>query len=146
MIDPALLRPGRLDTMALCDFPDGADRREILERLIKGLVLAPGADAALDDIARQTEHYSGADLQAIVNSAQLAAVHDVIEATKGQEMDANTEAPEVVVDAKALLDALAAARPSVSSKDRLFLRGVYEQFGSKLPPPPGERGTKLTMS
>eukprot|EP01052_Picozoa_sp_SAG31_P003761 SAG31_NODE_148_length_22511_cov_20.369266_9_plen_133_part_00 len=132
--------------MALCDFPDAADRREILDRLCKSLSLAPNATAALDDIALRTEHYSGADLQAIINSAQLTAVHDVIEATKGQSMDANTPPPDVIVTARALRDALAAARPSVSTKDRLFLQGIYQQFGSKLPPPTAERGTKLTMS
>ena len=31
-IDPAILRPGRLDTMALCDFPDREDRLEILQK------------------------------------------------------------------------------------------------------------------
>lgn len=117
-----------------------------MDRLVGGLDLAPGAAGALDTIASATEHYSGADLEAIINSAQLAAVHDVIEATKGQLMDANTAAPDVVVTGQALEDALGSARPSVSAKDRLFLAGVYRQFGAKLPPPPGERGTKLTMS
>ena len=94
-IDPALLRPGRLDTMALCDFPSRDERVDILHKMSANLKLE--RDVNFEEIADRTENYSPADLQAIVNDAQLAAVHLVLEAEKGAmlEAGADAEAPEV---------------------------------------------------
>ena len=44
--------------------------------------LTAEATDVLGEIAAQTEHYSGADLQAIMNTAQLSAVHDIIDAVR----------------------------------------------------------------
>ena len=76
LIDPALLRPGRLDKSLLCDLPDLDDRTDILSALSSKLELGP--DVAISDIAERTEGYSGADLQAVLYNAHLEAIHDVI--------------------------------------------------------------------
>ncbi|CAI5476775.1 unnamed protein product [Closterium sp. Yama58-4] len=82
LIDPALLRPGRLDRLVLCDFPGEEDRLAILRALSRTLPL--GADVDLAELARRTEGFSGADLQALLADAQLAAVHAVLdESEKG---------------------------------------------------------------
>jgi peroxin-1 len=78
LIDPALLRPGRLDKSLLCDMPDLADRFDILRALGKKLNISPEATDRLDQIAQQTEGYSGADLQAVAYNAHLEAIHDVL--------------------------------------------------------------------
>lgn len=83
LIDPALLRPGRLDKSLLCDMPDLDDRLDIL-RAVSGKLKLEGrmseGDGAetLADIARRTEGYSGADLQAVMYNAHLDAIHDVL--------------------------------------------------------------------
>ncbi|CAE6412288.1 unnamed protein product [Rhizoctonia solani] len=83
LIDPALLRPGRLDKSLLCHMPAANERREILEAVSRKIALAPDVD--LNDIARQTEGFSGADLQALVYNAQLEVVHEEL-AAKTQEL------------------------------------------------------------
>ncbi|KAH8815476.1 P-loop containing nucleoside triphosphate hydrolase protein [Xylogone sp. PMI_703] len=82
LIDPALLRPGRLDKSLICDLPNFNDRIDILKALGKKLKLSPevldGPEGGLAEISRRTEGYSGADLQALVYNAHLEAIHDVL--------------------------------------------------------------------
>ena len=79
LIDPALLRPGRLDKSLLCDMPSEEDRLDILQAVCKDKVkLLPDVHAKLSEIAKMTEGYSGADLQALVYNAHLEAIHDLI--------------------------------------------------------------------
>ncbi|EIW74842.1 AAA-domain-containing protein [Coniophora puteana RWD-64-598 SS2] len=84
LIDPALLRPGRLDKSLLCDMPDESDRKEaspsLLSLILEAVSRKVATDASVDlgEIAAQTEGYSGADLQALVYNAHLAVVHAAI--------------------------------------------------------------------
>lgn len=78
LIDPALLRPGRLDKSLICDLPDRNDRMDILRALGKKLKLSEDVLDNLEEIADRTEGYSGADLQALVYNAHLEAIHDVL--------------------------------------------------------------------
>ncbi|KAI9833462.1 MAG: hypothetical protein M1819_003620 [Sarea resinae] len=98
LIDPALLRPGRLDKSIICDLPDYDDRVDILKALSKRLkisedVLSNGNSqgGSIGELARRTEGYSGADLQAVVYNAQLEAIHDVIDDTAGGRGSENGE-------------------------------------------------------
>lgn len=83
MIDSALLRPGRLDKSLLCGLPDIDDRFDIMKRASKSLKMAP--DVELREIAKRTTNFSGADLQALVFSAYLNAVHHFLDAQKPGE-------------------------------------------------------------
>lgn len=78
LIDPALLRPGRLDKSLICDMPSHADRLDILEAISTKLKLDPSTASNLSLIADRTEGYSGADLQAVMYNAHLEAIHDVL--------------------------------------------------------------------
>ncbi|KKY29120.1 putative peroxisome biosynthesis protein (pas1 peroxin-1) [Phaeomoniella chlamydospora] len=78
LIDPALLRPGRLDKSLLCDMPTFDDRMDILQALSEKLTLSPDALSRLKEVADKTEGYSGADLQAVLYNAHLEAVHDLL--------------------------------------------------------------------
>ena len=75
-IDPALLRPGRLDRRALCPVPPREAREAILRSLARGLPLATSALDALRATADAADGYTGADLHALLANAQLAAVRD----------------------------------------------------------------------
>ncbi|KAM5351695.1 hypothetical protein ACJ41O_004418 [Fusarium nematophilum] len=82
LIDPALLRPGRLDKSLLCGMPSPEDRVDIIKALFQKVRLSDElteSDDPLTDIARRTEGFSGADLQALVSNAQLEAIHDVLD-------------------------------------------------------------------
>ncbi|KAI7798692.1 peroxisome biogenesis factor 1 [Triplophysa rosa] len=73
LIDPALLRPGRLDKSLYCPPPDREARLEILKALTRSVPLA--ADVDLEQIAVATELFTGADLKALLYNAQLEAIH-----------------------------------------------------------------------
>lgn len=70
MIDPALLRPGRFDSLILVGKPDEASRLEILKVQTRGMPLE-GVD--LGSIASVTDGYVGADLAALCREAALCA-------------------------------------------------------------------------
>ncbi|TQS35788.1 hypothetical protein Golomagni_03780 [Golovinomyces magnicellulatus] len=78
LIDPALLRPGRLDKSLICDLPDEEDRIDILTKICTKLKLSHEARNNLPEIACHTEGYSGADLQALIYNAHLEAIHDLL--------------------------------------------------------------------
>jgi cell division protease FtsH len=70
-LDPALLRAGRFDRQVLVDRPDVRGRAEILRVHVKKLKLA--ADVNLEDIAKITPGFAGADLANALNEAALLA-------------------------------------------------------------------------
>ncbi|KAM9231893.1 peroxisomal ATPase PEX1 isoform 3-T3 [Leptosomus discolor] len=72
LIDPALLRPGRLDKCLYCPPPDQNSRCEILEALSHSLSFANDVD--FQDLAAKTEQFTGADLKALLYNAQLEAI------------------------------------------------------------------------
>ncbi|KAI9782177.1 MAG: Peroxisome biosynthesis protein pex1 [Peltula sp. TS41687] len=79
LIDPALLRPGRLDKSLMCDLPTHDERIDILDALSRKLKLGADVKArGFEWVADHTEYYSGADLQALIYNAQLEAIHDVL--------------------------------------------------------------------
>ncbi|XP_042822332.1 peroxisome biogenesis factor 1 isoform X5 [Panthera tigris] len=72
LIDPALLRPGRLDKCVYCPPPDQVSRLEILNVLSDSLPLADDVD--LQHVASVTDSFTGADLKALLYNAQLEAL------------------------------------------------------------------------
>ena len=74
MLDAALLRPGRFDRQVYIELPDMAGRREILDLYAKRVKIAD--DVNLQDIARGTTGFSGADLENLLNEAALHAVRN----------------------------------------------------------------------
>ncbi|XP_024973060.1 peroxisome biogenesis protein 1 isoform X5 [Cynara cardunculus var. scolymus] len=122
LLDAALLRPGRLDRLLFCDFPSPQERLDILRVLSRKLPLAN--DVKLEAIAGKTEGFSGADLQALLSDAQLAAVHDLL-----NSKDADRPGNMMPVITNALLQTVAAnARPSVSEAEKHRLYSIYGQF------------------
>lgn len=86
-IDPALLRPGRLDQLIYVPLPDEVARLSILEAQLRNTPLEPGLD--LKEIAKISHGFSGADLSYIVQRSAKFAIKDSIEAhikaTKAKE-------------------------------------------------------------
>ncbi|KIV94394.1 hypothetical protein PV10_02163 [Exophiala mesophila] len=78
LIDPALLRPGRLDKSLLCDMPDADDRLDILRAVSSKLELTAEVENRLLTVAQRTDGFSGADLQALMYNAHLEAIHDLL--------------------------------------------------------------------
>ena len=72
LIDPALMRPGRLDKIIYVPPPDFNERMEIVHVHLVGRPVAKDIDLA--EIAKKTERYSGADLANLVREAATIAV------------------------------------------------------------------------
>ncbi|GLG94541.1 Transitional endoplasmic reticulum ATPase TER94 [Gryllus bimaculatus] len=118
LLDPALLRPGRLDSAVLCPLPTKEDRVAILQSLSRKLFLAEDVD--LSSVAEKTEGFTGADLQAIIYSAQLAAEMLYIK-------DKNVKGP-IRITQNLLLAALKDTRPSLNEKEQQKYKRIYEHF------------------
>ena len=86
ILDPALLRPGRLDRQVLVDRPDINGREAILQIHAGNVVLGPDVDLRM--IAGRTPGFVGADLANIINEAALLAARnnkEIIELTDFDE-------------------------------------------------------------
>lgn len=88
-LDPALLRPGRFDRHVVIDRPDIKGREAILKVHSKKIKL--GEDVNLEELARQTPGFSGADLANLCNEAALLAARYDKDAVSKKEMEAAIE-------------------------------------------------------
>jgi cell division protease FtsH len=88
-LDPALLRPGRFDRHVVIDRPDIRGREAILRVHAAKIKLAP--DVSLNDVARQTPGFSGADLANLCNEAALLAARYNKDDVSKKEMEAAVE-------------------------------------------------------
>jgi transitional endoplasmic reticulum ATPase len=79
LIDPALLRPGRLERLVFVEPPDAAARGEILRTAGKSIPLS--ADVDLDEVAAGLDGYSAADCVALLREAALTAMRRSIDAS-----------------------------------------------------------------
>jgi transitional endoplasmic reticulum ATPase len=78
LVDPALLRPGRLEKLVYVPPPDAAARSAILRAAVKHVPLDPSVD--LDALGARTEGYSAADCAALVREAALTAMRESMQA------------------------------------------------------------------
>ncbi|XP_019090622.1 PREDICTED: peroxisome biogenesis protein 1-like isoform X1 [Camelina sativa] len=139
LLDPALLRPGRLDRLLMCDFPSPPERLEILAVLSRKLPMADDID--LEPIALMTEGFSGADLQALLSDAQLAAVHEFL----NREDKPETGTTPIITDP--LLKSIASkTKPSVSETEKQKLYDIYSQFLDSRKSSRESKGKRATLA
>ena len=74
LLDPALLRPGRFDKVLLVGAPEEEGRLQILKIHTKNMPLAK--DVVLEDFARKTIGFTGADIEAFVREAAMIALRE----------------------------------------------------------------------
>lgn len=83
LIDPAMLRPGRLDKLLYVPLPTPADRAAILKAVAKKVKLGPDVDLEAIAHSNRAEGYSGADCAALLREAGLAVLRDDILIQRG---------------------------------------------------------------
>ncbi len=106
MLDPALLRPGRFDRLVKIEAPDLEARKQILRVHMKGKPLAP--DVEVDEIAKRTDGFTGADLAAVVNEAIMLTIRKIV--AKGKDLKSDSLKKEKVPMAS-FTEALQKVRP-----------------------------------
>ena len=89
VLDPALLRPGRFDRQVTVSLPDKQARREILAVHAKNKIL--DKSVTLDNLAKRTPGFSGADLENLLNEAALLTVRRDKKAITMAEIDEATD-------------------------------------------------------
>ncbi len=112
LVDPALLRPGRLEKTIHVKPPDRGARLSILKVHTRKVPLA--SDVDLEDLATRTEGYSGADLAALVREAAMNALREDVNARE--------------VKMKHFLQALKGVQPSLSDE----LVKFYEEWSRRM--------------
>jgi ribosome biogenesis ATPase len=136
MIDPAMVRPGRLDKLLYVDLPREDERVEIVRTMVRKVPLGEGQDGAkavmegVETLVRERcEGYSGADLAAVVREAGATALRKRLGVL--DEMNGNTEDGEPVrvrVGVQDFVRALDKVGPSVSVVQRRKYEGLRSKF------------------
>ncbi len=110
IIDTALLRPGRFDRMILVPAPDEKARLDIFKVHTKKM---PLKGVKLEELAKKTEGYVGADIEAVCREAAMLALRENIKAKE--------------VTAKHFEKALKKIRPSITKA----VESAYEEIGKQ---------------
>lgn len=138
IIDPAILRPGRLDQLIYIPLPDLGSRMAILKAALRKSPVAK--DVNLDFLAQHTHGFSGADLTEICQRAVKLAIRESIDIVyqRRREKEENAESMETEVEEEEdpvpeitrahFEEAMKFARRSVSDND---IR-KYEMFAQTL--------------
>jgi transitional endoplasmic reticulum ATPase len=124
LIDSALLRPGRLDRHVHVPVPDEEARRKILEVHTRNKPLADDVD--LDALARKTDGYVGADIEAVAREASMNASREFIASVSPEEVGESVG--NVRVTMAHFEDALDEVNPSVTAETRERYEEIEKRF------------------
>jgi len=122
MLDPAILRPGRFDKILLVNAPDKTGRENILKIHTKNMPLGDGKklyddkerEKMIDELSKNTDGYTGADIEAFVREAAILSLRENMDADK--------------VHKKHFEEALNKIKPSVTTNTIKVYKKVEEQF------------------
>ncbi|XP_043256334.1 peroxisome biogenesis factor 1 [Colletes gigas] len=123
LLDPALLRPGRLDKALYCPLPDVTDRKEILAALCKTQNVDV-IELDLKELADSTRGFTGADLNSVITQARLSAYEDAVAIAP----DGKIEAEDIVVSQRHLVDSVQSTQPSLSTVEKEKYKRIYARF------------------
>jgi len=127
LIDPALLRPGRIERHIYIPPPDKKARLEIFKIHTRGMPLAEDVD--LEDLAVKTEGYSGADIEAICREAGLAAIREALAELKDVDKEKVKEVVKKIrVTRKHFEAALKVVKPSLTKEDLKRYEEIVKDF------------------
>lgn len=129
IIDPAVLRPGRLDKTLYVGLPPPADRHAILVTITKGGTKPLlDSDVSLEEIAHDArcESFTGADLSALVREACVNALR--VHLSSGPAHTHTEPVKDIRVSRVHFEDAFKKVRPSVSKKDQLMYEKLKESL------------------
>jgi ribosome biogenesis ATPase len=124
IIDPAMLRPGRLDKMLFVPLPNETERAIILKTCARKTPTHDNVDLSV--IAKKTEFFSGADLSQVVKEAAISCLKENLKTGSG-----------LTVEMRHFEDALSRVGPSVTQHERR----TYEKLNSKFRPLVVEKNT-----
>ncbi|MDK2913885.1 MAG: transitional endoplasmic reticulum ATPase, partial [Thermococcaceae archaeon] len=127
IIDPALLRPGRFDRLILVPAPDEKARLEIFKVHTRRVPLAE--DVSLEELAKRTEGYSGADIAALVREAALVAMRRIMREMPNDLVESESEEflEKLKVSKRDFEVAMKKVKPSITPYMLDYYRSFEEQ-------------------
>lgn len=153
ILDPAVIRPGRLDQLIYIPLPDLKSRSAIFKAQLRKAPLDPSVN--LDVLARSTHGFSGADIAEICTTASKLAIREAIldaedrlQKIEAGEIDPEDEGANSSVGKNMLITkrhfnfAMSRARRSVSEKDL----ALFEEFAEKQKAGRGEAATNFKFN
>ncbi len=130
IIDSALLRPGRFDRLLFVPPPDLEARRQIFKIHTRKTPLAE--DVNLDELAKRTDGYTGADIASVANTAVMLSLREHISKSKDPE-DAKKRAKGLKVAKRHYDEALQKIKPMSSEELKMYER-FSQQFSEAARP------------
>lgn len=124
LIDSALLRPGRLDRHVHVPIPDEDARRAVLEVHTRGVPLSDDVD--LDTVARRTEGFVGADIEALCREATMQATRGLISELDPEEEEYDETTRSVTMED--FEEALQEVSPSITEDTKEEYEEIEERF------------------
>jgi transitional endoplasmic reticulum ATPase len=129
-VDPAFRRPGRFDREIFVGPPDVQGRREILEIQTREMPLTEDAQKALDEVAKRTHGFVGADLMELCRNAGLAALRRSTLNLEDPKAAFRIDMTNLYVDGQDFDTALAQVRPSAMRETLISVPDVkWEDIG-----------------
>ena len=124
IVDPALLRPGRFDRLLYVPPPGLEARKQIFKIHTRKTPMMP--EVNLDDLAKMTDGYTGADIASVANTAVMLALKEHIMKSKNPE-EAQKTAKSVKVSRRHFQEALEKIKP-ISSQELQAYQRFAQQF------------------
>lgn len=150
ILDPAVIRPGRLDQLIYIPLPDLKSREAIFKAALRKAPLGPGV--SVEVLARSTHGFSGADITEICTTASKLAIREAILAEEErlkkvaagelEEDEGKANPSDLLVTKKHFNFAMSRARRSVSEKDL----ALFEEFAEKQKAGRGEAATNFKFA
>jgi len=150
ILDPAVIRPGRLDQLIYIPLPDLKSRVAIFQAALRKAPLEPGVEVEV--LARSTHGFSGADITEICTSASKLAIREAIlkeedrlkkvAAGELEEDEGKQDDRDMLVTKRHFNFAMSKARRSVSEKDL----ALFEEFAEKQKAGRGEAATNFKFA
>ena len=150
ILDPAVIRPGRLDQLIYIPLPDLKSRAAIFKAALRKAPLED--DVSIEVLARSTHGFSGADITEICTQASKLAIREAIlfeeerlkkvEAGELDEDEGKADPKNLLVTKKHFNFAMSRARRSVSEKDLT----LFEEFAEKQKAGRGEAVTNFKFA
>ncbi|CAB4255577.1 similar to Saccharomyces cerevisiae YLL034C RIX7 Putative ATPase of the AAA family, required for export of pre-ribosomal large subunits from the nucleus [Maudiozyma barnettii] len=144
IIDPAMLRPGRLDKTLFIELPNKEEKLDIIKTVTRSSGTPLAKDIVFENIIsdERCRNYSGADLAALVRESSILALKrsffktDDIQSVFDNNLDKEFEdlsvgvsEDQILITANDFFKALSMIKPSVSDKDRLKYDKLNKQMG-----------------
>jgi len=146
ILDPAVIRPGRLDQLIYIPLPDLESRKAIFKAALRKAPIDPEID--FDVLARSTHGFSGADITEICQQASKLAIREAILEEEdrlkagGDPEDHDPTQQNLMITKRHFNFAMSKARRSVTEKDLV----LFEEFAEKQKAVRGEAATNFKFA